>query len=77
MFDVRRSKPKFIYDKLQASYDHKRPLHGALRFLELHGFIVCLDEALDAIVVNADEHDLEAAVARTVGIVFEFKNAAD
>jgi hypothetical protein len=61
---------------MQRHYDHDRPLLGALRFLEEHGFIVCLEDGLLAL--EAPEPDeLPSGVKRTVEVVMEFKRAAD
>jgi hypothetical protein len=74
--DVRRSKPRLIYDKMQAAYDHKFPLLGVLRFLEAQGFINCLEDALMAL-AEPEHEDLPSGVARTVQVIMNFKTAAD
>jgi hypothetical protein len=74
--DVRRTRPHLIYDNMQAAYDHERPLLGVLRFLEHHGFIVCLEDALTAM-TEPESEDLPSGVRRTIEIVTMFKSAAD
>ena len=76
MFDIRRSKPKFIYDKMQPAYDHKFPLLGVLKFLEVQGFLVCLEESLAALEDPEPEH-LPSGIKRTIQVVMQFKRAAD
>lgn len=74
--DVRRTRPHLVYDKMQAAYDHERPLLGALRFLEQHGFIVCLEDALTAM-SEPESEDVPPGVQRTIEVVMQFKLAAD
>ena len=74
--DIRRSKPKLIYDKLQRNYDHKFPLLGVLRFLETQGFIVLIEESLAALEDPEPEH-LPTGIKRTIQVVMMFKRAAD
>jgi hypothetical protein len=74
--DVRRSKPKLIYDKMQPAYDHKLPLLGVLKFLEAQGFIVLIEESLAALEHPEPEH-LPSGIKRTIDVVMQFKRAAE
>jgi hypothetical protein len=76
-YDIRRSTPYATFDRFHADYRYDRALVSALRFLEAHGFIMFLDEALAALAVGVDEDELDDCVRRTVEIVMKMKRAAD
>lgn len=74
--NVRKNRPHLIYDKLQRGYNHERPMLGALQFLEAHGFIADLEDALAAM-EDPEPDKLPPSVQRSVEIVMQFKRAAD
>ena len=80
--DIRRHRalgiPRVEYDAVSDSYDHQRPLRGALDVLVEHRFITRddLESALNSR-QYMDPKEMEEPVRRCAEVVENFKSAAD
>jgi len=70
--------PRVEYDAVSDSYDHQRPLRGALEVLIEHGFMTRDDlEAALTSMQHMDSEEMEAPQRRCAEVVENFKSAAD